>query len=86
MSVHIPPIMLEKESGISSLDGEAPIAAAHDPTSGTSAATMGVLLMKAESVHTGPQSMSSATRVCLVLPSNAEASNPTAPRCSALLR
>ena len=63
MSVHMPPSIEAKESGMSSLDGEMPRPSDHSATSGMSAATIGVLLMKAESTMTGRHSQSSAMRM-----------------------
>ena len=48
MSVQVPPRMEAKESGISSLEGDRPRAAASEIMMGMNTTTTGVLLMNAE--------------------------------------
>ena len=52
MSVHIPPMMLANESGISNLEGLILAVAAMRPTIGMKTATTGVLLMNADTTAT----------------------------------
>ncbi len=52
MSVHMPPIILAKESGMSSFAGLILAVAAMRPTMGMNTATTGVLLMKADTTAT----------------------------------
>eukprot|EP01044_Picomonas_judraskeda_P027717 COSAG03_NODE_8924_length_759_cov_1.698485_1_plen_155_part_10 len=57
-----PPSMEAKDSGISSFEGETPICIDHASTSGTNAATIGVLLMNADIAATTRHIHTVATR------------------------